>query len=96
MVKTHKSNIASYILLGEEILIILYNYSSPESLIRIWWSEHTSPAYEYYYTLLCEKRQNPLKFKGKPFVIFVNMKIPENLNENTPPKDFPLKSKGKM
>ena len=23
------------------------------------------------------------------------MKIPENLNENTPPKDFPLKSKGK-
>ena len=48
------------------------------------------------YTLLCEKRQNPLKFKGKPFVIFVNMKIPENLNENTPPKDFPLKSKGKM
>ena len=47
-------------------------------------------------TLLCEKRQNPLKFKGKPFVIFVNMKIPENLNENTPPKDFPLKSKGKM
>ena len=35
-------------------------------------------------------------FKGKPFVIFLNMKIPENLNENTPPKDFPLKSKGKM
>ena len=23
------------------------------------------------------------------------MKIPQNLNENTPPKDFPLKSKGK-
>ena len=48
------------------------------------------------HTLLCEKRQNPLKFKGKPFVIFVNMKIHENLNENTPPKDFPLKSKEKM
>ena len=24
------------------------------------------------------------------------MKIPGNLNENTPPKDFPIKSKGKM
>ena len=24
------------------------------------------------------------------------MKIPENLNENTPPKDFPLKSKGNV
>ena len=45
MVKTNKSNIASYILLGGEILIILYNYSSPESLIRIWWSEHTSLAF---------------------------------------------------